>query len=125
MNIKLITLIIYAFLALAATVVLGRNLYRNGEVFIANLFPSHPHMVSPVNNILLVGFYLVNAAFVLLYLAKDNSQIDYPHEALAFLTHKLGFVFCVLGIWHYVNIAILLSTKFILKKHTSWRNNLN
>lgn len=123
MNIKLLTLIIYALLALTATVVLGRNLYRNGEIFIANLFPNHPQMVSPVNNILLVGFYLVNAAFVLLYLAKDNSQIDSYHEALAFLGHKLGFVFSVLGIWHYANIAILLSTKSILKKHISWKNN--
>lgn len=120
-HLQLIALLSYAVLALCTTVVLGRSLYRNGEVFIATVLPTRAHLVKPINKVLLVGFYLVNMAFVLLYLSRGNTEVQSLAQVLAFVASKWGFVCVVLGIWHYGNIAILLSIEFIIKLYTSWK----
>ena len=121
MDINLITLMTYAFVSLSAAIVLGKNLYRNGEPFLKLMLPEN--WVLPVNNILLAGFYLVNIAFVLIYLSVNNSTISTITDALAFVTFKVGSVFAILGIWHYCNIAIILFISSKLKNKISWTLN--
>jgi hypothetical protein len=121
MDINLITLIAYAIISLSAAIVLGQNLYRNGEPFLKLMLPEN--WVQPVNNILLAGFYLVNIAFVLIYLSVNNSTISSIFDALAFVTFKVGSVFAILGIWHYCNIAIILFISSKLKNKISWTLN--
>lgn len=121
MDINLITLIAYAVISLSAAIVLGKNLYRNGEPFLKLMLPEN--WVLPVNNILLAGFYLVNIAFVLIYLSVNNSTISTITDALAFVTFKVGSVFAILGIWHYCNIAIILFISSKLKNKISWTLN--
>ena len=118
MDIKLITLIIYSMVSISAAIVLGQNLYKNGEPFLKMFLPKH--WVQPVNNILLAGFYLVNIAFVLIYLSINNQNIETAGQAISFITNKVGFVFVVLGIWHYCNIAAILLISRKLKNKISW-----
>ena len=120
-SMKLITLIVYVIVALITAYILGQTLYKNGEVFIKNSLGTETHLTKPINNILLVGFYLVNLAFVLWYVSKKNTLIVDWHDALSFLTTKLGRVYVILGVWHYFNVAIILSIQFILKKYKSWK----
>jgi len=119
-NLQLISLVTYAVLATVTTVWLGQSLYRNGEVFIAMTLGSRTDLVKPINNILLIGFYLVNMAFVLLYMSQGNEHVQSLADALSFLSGKLGFVLGILGLWHYGNIAILLSIQHIIKFYKSW-----
>ncbi|MFY0674087.1 MAG: hypothetical protein JXQ87_11805 [Bacteroidia bacterium] len=121
MDINLITLIAYAILSLSAAVVLGQNLYRNGEPFLEQMLPQN--WVQPVNSILLAGFYMVNIAFVLIYLSINNSIITNTTDAIGFILTKSGTVFFILGIWHYVNIAIVLIVSSKFKNKISWTLN--
>lgn len=120
-HLQLISLIVYVILAMATTVLLGRSLYQNGEVFIAMTLGDRTDLVKPINNVLLTGFYLINIAFVMLYMSQGNIEIQSIGDALSFLARKFGFVLAVLGLWHYGNIAILLSTQHILKYYRSWK----
>ncbi|MGB0429536.1 MAG: hypothetical protein ACPGLV_03620 [Bacteroidia bacterium] len=121
MQLNLITLIAYTIISISAAIVLGQNLYKNGEPFLQLMLPKH--WVQPVNNILLAGFYLVNIAFVLLYLSVNNSQINNPTDALGFIITKVGTVFTILGFWHYCNIAIILIISRKIKNKISWTLN--
>jgi uncharacterized membrane protein YraQ (UPF0718 family) len=111
----------YAFVSLSAAIVLGQSLHRNGEPFLKLMLPEN--WVQPVNNILLAGFYLVNIAFVLIYLSVNNSTISTIYDALAFVIFKVGSVFAILGFWHFCNIAIILIISSKFKNKISWTLN--
>ncbi|MBI1183432.1 hypothetical protein GC194_04135 [bacterium] len=121
MDTNVLTLILYTTISLTAAVVLGQNLYKNGEPFLKQMLPMH--WVKPVNQILLVGFYLVNVAFVLLYLSMNNKAAENTAQAIAFIFHKTGVVFFTLGIWHFCNLLIINFIAQKLKKTIQWTTN--
>ncbi|MCB0737943.1 MAG: hypothetical protein KDC92_10550 [Bacteroidetes bacterium] len=120
--IKLIAIGSFALINGITAFYLGKTLHGNGLLFIKNALPNKLEWAEAINNVLLVGFYLVNLAFILLYSTLGNKSIIDVATALAFFTQKTAIVYLVLGIWHHVNIVILLSIKFIHKKFLSWKS---
>ena len=52
--------LVYAAASLGLTIWLARTLFKNGEVFLEEVFADNPRMARPVNHLLVVGFYLLN-----------------------------------------------------------------
>jgi len=107
MNYTIVTLFIYLLVAGNATFFLGQHLYKNGYYFLVSIFNNREEIIQPVNKLLLVGFYLVNIGFVLLYLSQNNNITDL-RSSIEFLSQKIGVVFLVVAIMHFFNILVFI-----------------
>ena len=65
MNYIIITYMLYLALTISITIWVTRTLFRNGKVFLVDIFHGNKELADSVNNLLLVGFYLINLAGML------------------------------------------------------------
>jgi len=108
MNLELLTFLLYVIFATSTTVFVGWVLYKNGAVFLRRIFQSIPHVVEPVNKLLLLGFYLINIGFVLVFFTQQSTAIQTALDVLDFLSCKLGTVYLILGGMHLFNLLIFM-----------------
>ncbi|MGN6648120.1 MAG: hypothetical protein ACTHJT_16470 [Cytophaga sp.] len=107
MKISFIVTVLYLLIAGNTTYFLGKSLYKHGENFLMSIFRNRIEIVLPVNKILLTGFYLVNAGFVLPFL-EQNKGLTTMADCVEFLAFKIGFIYLVLGGMHFTNILIFV-----------------
>jgi hypothetical protein len=98
-----ITYTLYLILSLAITFWVGHLLFTNGRVFLIGIFEGNVSLADSVNRLMIVGYYLVNAAFVTLTLKTADRAIDLA-SSIEILSSKVGLVMLVLGIWHFFNL---------------------
>jgi hypothetical protein len=110
MNHLILTYLIYLTLSLLLTVWVARTLHSNGRVFLVKAFHDDEALADSVNNLLRVGFYLVNLGFVSFHL-KHAQAIDTPQALMETLAAKLGVVLLVLGGMHFFNLYVLARYK--------------
>ena len=94
----------YAVVAVGLTIWIARTLFKNGAVFLEEVFPDSPKMAEAVNRLLVVGFYLVNLGYASLILKAGN-----PHtmaDAIEALAQKLGLLLLSLGAMHFANLYV-------------------
>lgn len=112
----LMTYIIYLALCGVITIKVGTTLHQNGRIFLIQNFNGNEAVADAINNMLLVGFYLVNFGFVLLALQVGGSPND-PVEMIQFLSAKIGMAVLVLGGMHFMNMYVLANLRrFVSKK---------
>lgn len=106
MDSVVITYLVYLAVGIVLTAGVGRVLYRNGRVFLADVFPDNPALADAVNNLLRVGFYLINVGYVALSVrvSVDGSTAA---TAVASVSVKIGGVLLVLGVLHVFNVGML------------------
>ena len=97
------TYFVYIGLSAALTLWVGRTLFRNGRIFLIESFDDNVEMADSVNQLLIVGFYLLNVGFVAFYL-QAGSPPDTTVEAIKFVSAKIGVVAIVMGVIHYFNV---------------------
>ncbi len=93
MNATVTTYGLYLLIALPLTMWVARNLFRNGRIFLVDCFHGNESLADSVNQLLVVGFYLVNFGFVSLYL-KLADDGRWWQGAAAWLT-------CLWTTWEY------------------------
>ena len=101
---------IYFVVALAVTIWVGRTLFRSGRPFLVDAFHGNAEMADSVNHLLIVGFYLVNVGFMLLFLATGQPP-SRPLMVVEHLSWKLGIVVVALGGMHFFNLLVLNSLR--------------
>ena len=82
--------LVYAGASLLLTIWLARTLFKNGEVFLEEVFADNPRMASSVNHLLVVGFYLLNLGYAFVTLKADRAVVT-TTEGIETLAVKLGF----------------------------------
>ena len=98
----------YAAIAITLTVWLARTLSRHGEVFLETVFPNRPDLAHAVNQLLVIGFYLVNLGWALLLLkSADAHDITSPVQSVELFATKLGTLLLLLGFAHLLNLVVL------------------
>jgi hypothetical protein len=100
------TYLAYVLLAVPLTLWVGHALYRNGRVFLLDVFDGDEDLASAVNSLLVVGFYLVNLGYVLVAL-RVGTEVRSMQTAVEALSVKLGAVALVLGAIHLTNVYVL------------------
>lgn len=110
MNWTVGTYVAYLFVAVPITVWVASTLSRNGRVFLADVFDTNHELADAVNKLLVVGFYLLNLGFVTLYLRGGGDVIDLT-GLIETLSVKVGIVMLVLGVIHFLNIAVFSSMR--------------
>jgi hypothetical protein len=96
--------VIYAAVSLGLTVFLARTFFRNGAVFLRDVFPGQEDVANALNHLLVVGFYLLNLGYAFLVLNTVEAQT--AGEAAQTLVNRLGVLLLSLGLIHFVNIAV-------------------
>ena len=97
----------YAAIAVTLTIWLARTLSRHGEVFLEEVFPKRTDLAHAVNQLLVIGFYLVNLGWALLLLKSDSAhRISTPIDAVELLATKLGTLLLLLGVAHFGNMIV-------------------
>jgi hypothetical protein len=104
MNTIVITYLLYLAISIGLTVWVGRTLFKNGRLFLVDVFGSEA-LADSVNHLLVVGFYLINLGYVSLALRVGNS-VDDARAAIETLSWKVGLVLLVLGAMHFFNLFV-------------------
>jgi hypothetical protein len=94
----------YAVVAIGLTVWIARTLFKNGAVFLEEVFPDNPKMADAVNRLLVVGFYLLNLGYASLILEAGRTVS--MTQAIEVLAKKLGLLLLSLGAMHFANLYV-------------------
>lgn len=105
MESKTLTYLVYLLLALPLTIWVAKTLTRNGRVFLVDVFGGNAAIADAVNQLLVVGFYLINVGYICLWL-KIEGEIVGATVAIETLATKLGLVMLVLGGMHLLNVVV-------------------
>ena len=110
MNYIIITYMLYLALTISITIWVARSLFRNGKVFLIDIFHGNKELADSVNNLLLVGFYLVNLGYAI-YTLEVTSAITSTQEVIERLSIKIGLIILILGGMHFFNLYIFFSLR--------------
>jgi hypothetical protein len=94
----------YASASVGLTVWLARTLFKNGAVFLADVFADNPQLSEAVNRLLVVGFYLFNLGYACLLLKAPPAESAVA--AIETLSYKLGALLLSLGAMHFFNMYL-------------------
>jgi hypothetical protein len=95
---------LYALVAVGLTAWLARTLFRNGAVFLHDVFRDRPGLAEAVNHLLVVGFYMLNLGYAL-YLLRAGRGLG-TFEAVQFLVNRLAVLLVTLALIHFVNVFV-------------------
>ena len=95
----------YAAASVGLTVWIARTLFKNGEVFLEDVFDQNPRMGGAVNRLLVVGFYLLNLGYAFVTLRGDSASLT-AVGAIEMLAMKLGALMIALGVIHFGNLYL-------------------
>jgi hypothetical protein len=107
MNYNTLTYCIYLLITLYVVIYVGGTIFRNGRTFLINTFLGDVATADAVNKVLLAGYYLMNAGYVILAL-KIWIKVDSFIQLINVLSFKTGTIILTLGIMHFLNVIALL-----------------
>ena len=99
------TYFVYLAVSIVVTVWVAHTLHSRGRVFLVDTFKGNETLADSINDLLIVGFYLVNVGYVLLALKYGAKPTDFT-GTIEFLATKIGLVMVILGVMHYFNLAV-------------------
>ena len=95
--------IFYTVISIAMTIWVAQTLYKNGRIFLLEAFNENEEMADSVNHLLVVGFYLINLGFILIFLHLGTKPASLV-EGIEYISTKLGIVLLALGGMHFFNM---------------------
>ncbi len=110
MNYIIITYISYLIITICLTIWVARTLFKNGKVFLVDIFHGNKELADSVNNLLLVGFYLINIGYAV-YTLQVTTSIVNLQEMIEELSIKIGLIILILGGMHFFNLYIFFNLR--------------
>lgn len=95
----------YVAVSVTLTIWVARTLHRSGRIFLVDTFQGNEGLADSVNQLLVVGFYLINVGYVLVALHSDTKPGDLV-AAIEFVSTKIGTVMLVVGVMHFFNLYL-------------------
>ena len=110
MNYIIITYSFYLTITIALTIWVARTLFKNGKVFLVDIFHGNKELADSVNNLLLVGFYLINIGYAV-YTLQVTGSITNFQQVIEKLSLKIGMIILILGAMHFFNLYIFFTLR--------------
>ena len=95
----------YLAVTVPLTIWVATTLSTNGQVFLEDVFTDNTALAEAINKLLVVGFYLLNVVFVLLYL-RTGERAHGLSSLVEVVSVKIGVVMIVLGLIHFTNVYV-------------------
>ncbi len=109
-NLTIAAYCFYLPISILLTIWVARTLFTNGRIFLLEIFHGNKELADSVNKLLLVGFYLINAGYIL-YIMTISENLSSTQEVMEMLSKKIGLIILVLGFMHFFNMYILFRGK--------------
>jgi hypothetical protein len=106
MDLAVLTYLLYLALAVPLTIWVGRALSRHGGAFLVDVFYGDDRLANAVNQLLVIGFYLLNLGY-LSYFMATSGDVENAREVMEALATKVGGVALVVGAIHFANLWCL------------------
>ncbi|MDQ6910171.1 MAG: hypothetical protein M3Z84_05210, partial [Actinomycetota bacterium] len=103
MDLNVLTYLLYLLVALPLTLWVARALHRYGKVFLVDVFNGDEVLAHAVNQLLVIGFYLLNLGYVAVFMTS-HAKVDSARRLLEVLSTKVGGVALVIGVVHFANV---------------------
>lgn len=110
MNQIILTYTLYLIISFVLTIWVARTLFKNGKVFLIDIFHGNKELAESVNNLLLVGFYLINLGYAI-YTLRITENIENTREIFEILSLKIGTIILILGCMHFLNLYVLFTLR--------------
>ncbi len=111
---------IYLVLKVILTIWIAQTLFNNGRVLLAATFRGNEPMANVINQLLWVGFYMVNMGFDALFL-RNGAKPQTLIEAIEYNIAKIGVVLMVMGVMHFITLFVIARMSRKSKPHTTKR----
>ena len=105
MNYILLLYGFYLAISIIITIWVARTLFKNGKLFLVDIFHGNTDLANAVNNLLLVGFYLINIGYAV-YTLRVMSAVNDTRQVVEILSLKIGAIILILGGMHFLNMFI-------------------
>lgn len=112
MNLNLIAYLIYFLITIFIIVKVGKICYNNGNIYVSQLIPNHEDLCLKINQLLLVGYYLLNIGYCAMTIISWE-KIETLTQLTEVITSKSALIIITIAILHYFNIILL--TNYIKK----------
>jgi len=109
-NLTIVAYCFYLPISILLTIWVARTLFTNGRIFLLEIFHGNKELADSVNKLLLVGFYLINAGYIL-YIMTITEKLSTTQQVMEMLSKKIGLIILVLGFMHFFNMYILFRGK--------------
>jgi hypothetical protein len=123
MNYFILTYVIYLLVSIALTVWVAKVLFKNGRIFLVDIFHGNNELADSVNKLLVVGFYLVNIGYMSLAL-KEYGTIANMQVVVEVLSYKVGWIILILGGMHFLNLVIFFKLRNRAKREKAFNINV-
>jgi hypothetical protein len=110
MNYTILTYVCYLPISIAITVWVARTLFRNGRIFLVEIFHNNAELADSVNKLLIVGFYLINIGYMTISLRVMDEITNYQ-RMIEILSYKLGAIILILGAIHFLNLYVFFKLR--------------
>ncbi len=101
---------LYFFLTVIVTVYVATTLFKNGRMFLIDIFHGDQPLADSVNKLLLVGFYLINIGYAV-YTLSITGEVETVRLLIERLSVKLGGIILILGGMHFFNLYVFYSLR--------------
>lgn len=105
MSIILITYGLYLIFTAIIILKVGWLIYREGAVYLYELFPAEQDLAQYLNRLLLIGYYLLNLGYASVSLIAWQWPLENDWQyALISLAENIGLIALLLGLIHFFNL---------------------
>jgi hypothetical protein len=108
----------YIFSTIIITFYVGNRLYKDGEIWLLDLFKNNK-MAITLNKMLRLGYYLVNIGYIFYAITFWDNSSDII-SIIQNLSKKISAIILLLSYLHYQNIVII-KLMFTFNLHKKWK----
>lgn len=123
MNYNIVAYLIFISLMVLIIVYAGNYFYRNGRIFILELFKGNAAMTDAVNKILLIAYYLFNIGYAFVKL-RSWGKLGDIESVFSTVSINMGLLIFILAVTHYFNMYVIYTlskSKTILFTHKTFQ----
>ena len=107
----------YLAISIALTIWVARTLHRSGRIFLLDALHGNALLADSVNQLLVVGFYLINVGYIARAL-KTTDPMSNLRQIIELESGKIGLVLLILGAMHFFNMFVLTRMRHRAKRTT-------
>lgn len=109
---------IYLPVALLLTWLVAHNLFKNGLIFMRDIFFGREDIAKATNSLFKIGFYLLNIGFAL-YILRIYNSLTGMQDTIEILSSKIGGFSIYLGVTLFFNLYLFFRGKRVAKQRHS------
>lgn len=110
MNYTVLAYGIYLVLTIVLTMWVANTLFKNGRIFLVDIYHGNEALADSVNKLLVVGFYLINIGYAVFTLDRMD-EVAGLTEMMKGLSRSVGAIILILGGMHFFNLFIFFEMR--------------